>query len=80
MWLSLTHPQLLVFSVFRAAEQKKGWAETAIFDFLFIVVLQREMVQCIPNWLKDVKRCLYKKLHTSSRGLNRCPAKTKGKI
>ena len=55
MWLSLTHPQLLVFSVFRAAEQKKGWAETATFDFLFIVVLQREMVQCNPDWLKDVE-------------------------
>ena len=51
MWLSLTHPQLLVFSVFRAAEQKKDWAETATF----IVVLQREMVQCNPDWLKDVE-------------------------
>ena len=55
MWPSLTHTQLFVFTVFRAAEQKKGWAETATFDFLFIVVLQREMVQCNPDWLKDVE-------------------------
>ena len=57
MWLSLTHPQLLVFSVFRAAEQKKGWAETTTFDFFFlIIVLQKEMVQCNPDWLKEQRQ------------------------
>ena len=64
--VSITHTPtaVIILSLQSGRAKEGGWAETTIFDFLFIVVLQREMVQCNPDWLKYVEELsLYKTAH-----------------